>query len=76
MAGEVATERLFAAGKPTMLFTGDFMPSSTWFPNYDVSRDGRRFLMVAPSAHENATPTQIIVVLNWFDELKRLVPTQ
>jgi hypothetical protein len=76
MAVEVATERFFAAGKPTMLFTGDFMPSSTWFPNYDVSRDGQRFLMVAPSAHENATPTQIIVVLNWFDELKRLVPTQ
>jgi hypothetical protein len=32
--------------------------------------------MVQPSAHERATPTQIIVVLNWFEELKRLVPTQ
>ena len=31
--------------------------------------------MVQPSAQENATPTQIIVVLNWLDELKRLVPT-
>jgi hypothetical protein len=49
------------------------VPSSTWFPNYDVSRDGR-FLMVQPSAHEKATPTQIIVVLNWFEELKRLAP--
>ena len=38
--------------------------------------DGRSFLMVQPSClHENATPTQIVVVLNWFDELKSLVPT-
>jgi hypothetical protein len=43
-------------------------------PNYDISRDGRRFLMVQPSAHETATPSQIIVVLNWFNALKRLVP--
>jgi hypothetical protein len=28
--------------------------------------------MVQPSAH--ATPTQIVVVVNWFDELKRLGP--
>jgi hypothetical protein len=29
--------------------------------------------MVQPRAQENATPNQITVVLNWFDELKRLV---
>jgi hypothetical protein len=40
--------------------------------NYDVSLDGQRFLMVkeeSPSGRPN-------VVLNWFDELKRLVPTK
>jgi hypothetical protein len=52
------------------------VPGSTSNPNYDVSRDGRRFLMVQPSAGENATRTQIIVVLNWHEELKRLVPTK
>ena len=51
------------------------MRRSDDIPNYDVSRDGRRFLMVQPSARENATPTQIIVVLNWHEEPKRLVPT-
>jgi hypothetical protein len=59
-----------------VLFIGDYVPGSTSNPNYDVSRDGRRFLMVQPSAGENATRTQIIVVLNWHEELKRLVPTK
>jgi hypothetical protein len=31
-------------------------------------------LMVQPSARENSTATQIIVVLNWHEELKCLVP--
>jgi hypothetical protein len=40
-----------------------------------VSPDGQRFLMVKPSkASEAAAPTQINVVLNWFEELKRRVP--
>jgi hypothetical protein len=43
---------------------------------YDVSRDGRRFLMVKPvaSAEQSAPPPQIIVVQNWHEELKRLAP--
>ena len=44
-------------------------------PNYDVSADGQRFLMVKPSEQAQAAPTQISVVLNWFEELKRRVPT-
>ena len=47
-----------------------------WVRNYDVSPDGRRFLMIQPTAGEHAAPTQIIVVLNWHEELKRLVPTK
>ena len=37
--------------------------------NYDVSGDGQRFLMVKPPAKQAAAP-QIIVVQNWFEELK------
>jgi hypothetical protein len=44
------------------------------FANYDVSRDGQRFLMLKPSEQAQAAPTQINVVLNWFEELKRRVP--
>ena len=42
-------------------------------PNYDVSRDGQRFLMVKASEQTEAA-TQINIVLNWFEELKRRVP--
>jgi serine/threonine-protein kinase len=76
MAVNIATQPVFAPSRPTVLFTGDYVPGTTPNPNYDVSRDGRRFLMVKPSARENATSMQIIVVLNWHEELKRLVPTK
>jgi serine/threonine-protein kinase len=45
---------------------------------YDVSDDGR-FLVVRATAEEPggepAAPPSITVVLNWLEELKRLVPT-
>ena len=40
-----------------------------------MTRDGRRFLMVIES-EQVAAATHINVVLNWFDELKRLVPAK
>ncbi|MDA2937491.1 hypothetical protein MYX75_04420, partial [Acidobacteria bacterium AH-259-A15] len=42
-------------------------------PNYDVSAHGQRFVMI--KASEEAVPTQINVIQNWFEELKRLAPT-
>ncbi len=42
--------------------------------SYDVSPDGTRFLMIKDAAA--ATATQLVVVLNFFEELKRLVPAQ
>ncbi len=74
MAVDIATQPVFAAGRPTELFPGDYVRISAAIPNYDVSLDGQRFLMVQPSARTNATPTQIVVVVNWFEELKRLAP--
>jgi hypothetical protein len=49
------------------------MPTPATFPNYDVSPDGQRFLMLK-APEETTAPTQIKVVLNWFEELKRRVP--
>ena len=40
-----------------------------------MSADGQRFLMVKPPAKQAAAP-QIIVVQNWFEELRRLVPVK
>ena len=45
--------------------------SLTGVANYDVTSDGERFLMVV----SGDASTQLHVVLNWFDELERLVPS-
>jgi hypothetical protein len=42
---------------------------------YDVSPDGRRFLMVKSAASEQASDSRrIVLVQSWFDELRRLAP--
>jgi serine/threonine-protein kinase len=42
---------------------------------YDVAGDGRRFVMIKDADDESAKPrSQIVVVRNWSEELKRLVP--
>jgi hypothetical protein len=74
MAVEVTTELSFSAGKPRVLFDGAYVPTPRSFPNYDVSPDGKRFLMLEGSEQGQA-PTQINVLLNWFEELKRRVPS-
>jgi len=77
MAVDVNTQSGFSAGKPRVLFEGDYFASV--FPltgtAYDVSGDGQRFLMAKETARTTA-PVQINVVLNWFEELKRRVPVQ
>jgi eukaryotic-like serine/threonine-protein kinase len=75
MAVDIAAQASFVAGKPKVLFEGPYQPTPTTAPNYDVSHDGRRFLMLKLSEQAQAAPTQINVVLNWFEELKRRVPT-
>jgi Tol biopolymer transport system component/predicted Ser/Thr protein kinase len=75
MAVDIATQPSFAAGKPRMLFAGQYEPTPFTNPNYDVSPDGQRFLMLKPNEQAEVAPTQINVVLNWFEELKQKVPT-
>ena len=45
-------------------------------PTYDVSPNCERFLTPTEGATPdgNASPLQIITVLNWFEELKERVP--
>jgi Tol biopolymer transport system component/predicted Ser/Thr protein kinase len=74
IAVDIATEPGFTAGKPRILFEGRYELAPIPIANYDVSPDGQRFLMLKPNEQETA-PTQINVVLNWFEELKQKVPT-
>ena len=66
---------VWSSGRPVKLFSG---PYATGAPasgrNYDVSKDGKRFLMVkSPPIDQSAAP-QIELVQHWAEELKRLVP--
>jgi serine/threonine-protein kinase len=65
----------FSFDAPVLLFSGSFFgaPGPT-VSSYDVARDGR-FLMVQGEDAVNS-PASIVVVQNWFEELKRLVPTE
>ncbi len=72
MAVPITTQSGFSAGEPRLLFEGRFERFER-HPGYDVSPDGQRFLMVRTPPESE--PRQINVVLNWFEELKRLVPT-
>jgi dipeptidyl aminopeptidase/acylaminoacyl peptidase len=74
IAVETTTTPIFSAGKPKVLFAGQYAPSLLTAPNYDVSPNGQRFVMIKED-EQAATATQINVVLNWFEELKRRVPT-
>ena len=52
-----------------MLFEGRDYSTS-----YDVSSDGKRFLMIKPPARTPGPTDQVTVVLNWFEELRRRAP--
>ncbi len=74
MVVSVQTDSAFRAGRSEVLFEGTYVSSGfvSGYQYYDISPDGQRFLMLKEAGGE---PAQINVVLNWFEELKRLVPT-
>ncbi len=49
MAVEISTQPTFSAGTPKTLFEGEYRLLQTSTPNYDVTADGQRFLMLKPS---------------------------
>ena len=67
MAVKIETEPRFRFQPPELLFEGDYYHAN---PSYDIGPDGR-FLMIKLTEEPRS---QINVVLNWFEELKRLVP--
>ena len=51
-----------------LFFEGYAVKTAT---NHDVTRDGQRFLMIT----EQSNGKEVHIVLNWTEELTRLVPT-
>ena len=58
----------FKPGRPYPVLEG----SGSWFI-FGVSADSQRFLVALPT--EPSEQSQINVVMGWFEELKRLAPT-
>ena len=62
--------RLTTDTAPEALFARDYV-RALW-TNYDISPDGQHFIMVS----EPHRPRSIRRAANWFDELRRLAPTE
>ncbi len=75
IAVPVETSPSFAAGNAEVLFQGQ--APTLGGRGYDVSPDGQRFLMLMEVARSEGTSTapHFIIVQNWFEDLRRLVPT-
>ncbi len=77
MALAFEAEPTFTPGALTQLFEWNYS-GGLGNRRMAVSPDGQRFLLLADAtetADGEATPPQIVVVQNWFEELRRLVPT-
>lgn len=64
------------AGRPKVLFEAAMSVRGVGVRPYDVAPDGRFFIIrnVQPESAGSTSPN-MIVVLNWLEELKRLAPT-
>jgi serine/threonine-protein kinase len=79
MAAPVQSTPAFRVGGPTTLFESrslvlDGRLRGNTGRTYDVSRDGQRFLMLKDTAAGETQQPGIIVVQNWIEELRVLVP--
>jgi serine/threonine-protein kinase len=68
----VATAGPFTSGAPTLLFDGLGLGVDRFHRSYDVTADGRRFLM---TSFGGADGTSLSLVLNWRAELERALRT-
>jgi dipeptidyl aminopeptidase/acylaminoacyl peptidase len=73
----------FQAGRPRVLWEGHYShgmsgscgPPGVSSGNYDISSDGRRFLMVRDN-DQDVVSTRLVVVLNWAQALPELGSSQ
>ena len=77
MVVDIQTQPSFSNGKPRLLFEmSPFLQSGLGESFvFDITADSRHFLMVKLSELE-LPATELNIVLNWFEELKRLVPIE
>jgi serine/threonine-protein kinase len=70
MAVPVDTTRGFSAGKPTVLFDGSPYYLSAVGRNFDVTPEGKRFVMIKNSAEAKRPASLLTAVIDWAEELR------
>jgi serine/threonine protein kinase len=75
MSVPIETSPSFKPGDPKVLFKGEYY-STYNETQYSVTPDGQRFLMIKDAGAKpgSAPGPKIIIVQNWFEELKERVP--
>ena len=73
LSARVAPGVTFRADAPEVLFEGGFDPSLERV--YDIAPDGR-FVMFERGPRDDTASASIVMVLNWFNELKQRVPVK
>jgi serine/threonine-protein kinase len=77
MAVRIQTEPELTLGRPQELFEGQYVYGGAGpFASYDVTPDGQQFLMIKGGGVTGEDWQEIALMLNWFEELNRLVPTE
>ena len=84
MVAPVITDPAFSAESPRVLFRGiyqaaNFMLGTLELNNWDLSPDGKRFLMIKDAVGDASTGAgsqKINIVLNWTEELKERIPAK
>jgi serine/threonine protein kinase/Tol biopolymer transport system component len=76
LAVPISTSPRFRAEAPRVLLDAEYdMGTYRTHPNFDIAPDGKSFVMVKPD-EDWGRATEVKVILNWFEELKRLAPTE
>jgi Tol biopolymer transport system component len=73
MLVEIEDETELVLSKPRPLFAGRYTYGIGNNPNYSITPDGKEFILVA--LEEREPPMHLNLIVNWFEELKRLAPT-
>jgi Tol biopolymer transport system component len=72
MAVDIRVHPELAADVPRLLF--EWPIGLGYSRDYDVARDGQRFVVLSETDSRQESRPRIHLVLNWFEELERLVP--
>ena len=75
MVAPITSDPTFQHGNPGVVFEGRYNFADP-FRVFHLSPDGKRFLVRKPSGAQTDAALDLVLVQNWTEELKRLVPTE